>query len=259
MTALAGFMLLGVFVGLLGTLIGAGGGFLLVPVLLLLYPGKNPEVVAAVSLAMVCANAISGSVAYGRMRRIQYRPGLIFAAASVPTAVIGAFSTAFMPRRDFELVFAGLLAFAALMLFLKAPAGGASVSATAPVLSRGKLTLGALLSVAIGFISSFLGIGGGIIHVPALTLFLGFPVHLATATSHFTLAFVALAGTLVNIFSGRLHGSWGIVAALVLGALAGAQAGARLSSRIHGHLILRLLAAALLLVALRLAFPFHHS
>ncbi len=256
--AFAGFMLLGVLVGLFGTLIGAGGGFLLVPVLLLLYPGRNPEAIAAVSLAVACANAVSGSIAYGRMGRIQYRPGLVFAAASIPTAVLGAFSTAFIARRDFELLFAGLLAFASLMLFLKAPAGGGYGAASAPALSRGKLALGALLSTAVGFISSFLGIGGGIIHVPALTLFLGFPVHLATATSHFTLAIVALAGTLVNIFSGRLSGSWDILAALVLGALLGAQAGARLSSRIHGRLILRLLAVALLLVAVRLAFPFHH-
>src|SRR5439155_6899238 len=63
------------------------------------------------------------------------------------------------------------------------------------------------LSIAVGYLSSFLGIGGGIIHVPAMTYVLHFPVHIATATSHFTLAVMALTGTLVHIATGSFrHG-----------------------------------------------------
>ena len=56
------------------------------------------------------------------------------------------------------------------------------------------------ISLAVGYLSSFLGIGGGIIHVPALVYLLDFPVHIATATSHFVLAIMALTGTLVHIY-----------------------------------------------------------
>ena len=80
--------LLGLIVGAFGTLIGAGGGFLLVPVLLILYPHLEPEVVTAISLAVVFLNATSGSVAYGRMQKIDYRTGWIFAAAG-STGVTG--------------------------------------------------------------------------------------------------------------------------------------------------------------------------
>ena len=63
--------------------------------------------------------------------------------------------------------------------------------------------VGIAISFAVGYLSSFLGIGGGIIHVPALIYFLDFPVHIATATSHFILAIMALTGTVVHIFTGN--------------------------------------------------------
>ena len=64
---------LGLGVGFFGTLIGAGGGFILVPVLLLLYPSLRPEVVTSISLGVVLFNASSGSIAYASMKRIDYR------------------------------------------------------------------------------------------------------------------------------------------------------------------------------------------
>jgi hypothetical protein len=62
--------LLGVGVGLFGTLVGAGGGFILTPVLLLLYPDTKAVTIAAISLLVVFFNALSGSVAYARQRRL---------------------------------------------------------------------------------------------------------------------------------------------------------------------------------------------
>ncbi|MGC4047981.1 MAG: sulfite exporter TauE/SafE family protein [Armatimonas sp.] len=107
--AVLGLWLLGFAVGTLGTLIGAGGGFLLAPALLLLYPNERPETIAAISLAVVFFNAASGSFAYAHQRRIDYRSGLIFAAASVPGALLGAYSTNFLPRKVFDMLFGCLL------------------------------------------------------------------------------------------------------------------------------------------------------
>jgi hypothetical protein len=107
-------------------------------------------------------------------------------------------------------------------------------------------------SVLVGFVSSLLGIGGGILHVPLLVYLLDFPLHIATATSRFILAIMALTGTVVHVARGDFaHGALRAVL-LGTGALLGAQAGARLSHRVHGKWILRTLAVGLMFVGVRI-------
>jgi len=255
----------GVLIGTFGTLIGAGGGFLLTPVLLLAYPAESPEILTSISLAVVCFNAVSGSVAYARMRRIDYRSGVLFAVATVPGAVVGALTTRAIPRRTFDLLFGLCMILAALFLLVRqrhaAPARPAKPhqvhrtlrdAAGIPYTFSYNPVLGVTLSVAVGYFSSLLGIGGGIIHVPAMAYVLHFPVHIATATSHFTLAVMALAGTLVHIATGTFHHGIRRTIVLALGVLVGAQVGARLSHVIHGTWILRSLAVALGAVGVRI-------
>jgi uncharacterized membrane protein YfcA len=111
---------------------------------------------------------------------------------------------------------------------------------------------GALLSVGVGFVSSLLGIGGGIVHVPLMVQVLLFPAHIATATSHYVLMVSAFVGTVVHVASGDLEGGYAETAALAVGVLMGAQVGARLSTRVRGTVLIQLLAGALMLVAVRL-------
>src|SRR5439155_16427533 len=103
------------------------------------------------------------------------------------------------------------------------------------------LRLGVGLSLLIGFVSSLLGVGGGVIHVPVMVLVLHFPAHVATATSHYVLAVSALAGTLVHLASGTLAGSLKETGCLSAGVVVGAQLGARLSARVNQGAIIRLL------------------
>ena len=97
---------LGVAVGAYGTLIGAGGGFVLMPILLMLHPEANPDQLTAISLAVVFFNALSGSQSYAFMKRIDYKSGLIFAAATIPGAILGALNTSAVPRHLFNGIFA---------------------------------------------------------------------------------------------------------------------------------------------------------
>lgn len=90
-------------------------------------------------------------------------------------------------------------------------------------LSRTTLLLGAALSTAFGFISSFLGIGGGFLYVPALVYFLGFPVHVATATSLFVLTITAFTGSATHLAAGTFHQGVRRAMALSVGAIVGAQ------------------------------------
>ena len=263
-----GFLALGLTTGAFGTLIGAGGGFVLMPILLLLFPNDSPALLTSISLAVVFVNAASGTEAYTLMRRVDFKTGGVFALAAVPGAVLGALSTSFFPRRTFDSIFGVMLLAGAIFLLVRKP--GATRTARRPgrgltfrriVDSLGEvheysfsMRTGAALSVLVGFLSSFLGIGGGIIHVPAMVCLLGFPIHIATATSHFVLAIMALAGTTVHIVSGEfVHGVHRTIY-LALGVLAGAQAGAHLSNHVRGSRILRSLALALVFVGLRILY-----
>jgi len=264
---------LGLLIGAFGTLIGAGGGFILVPILLLLYPNEEAEIITAISLTVVFFNALSGSLAYARMKRVDYKSGIVFAIASIPGAVLGALSTAYVPRHAFDLIFGVLMIVAAIILWLTADDKHpmSSVMAPAPKKIVSHLTerrlvdaegisyryafdlrVGVVLSVFVGYLSSLLGIGGGIVHVPALAHWLNFPVHIATATSHFVLAIMALTGTLVHVATGVfVHGAKR-TAILAIGVLVGAQVGAWMSNRVGGKSIIRALAVALALVGFRL-------
>jgi hypothetical protein len=255
-------------VGAYGTIIGAGGGFILVPLLLLFFPDYGPEKVTAISLAVVWANATSGSVAYARARRIDYVTGALFAAASVPGVVAGAFVVHYVPERTFNALFGVLLLGVVALLVshratttLREPlAAGRGVLVRNFTNERGityryayKIWQGAALSVAVGFISSLFGIGGGIIHVPAMIVLFRIPVSFAVATSQFVLLWMAGGGTIVHLANGTLAGeALGRAAALGAGAVVGAQIGAALSHRLSGQAVLRLLALALVGLAARL-------
>src|SRR5690349_8550702 len=110
---------LGFLVGAVGTLIGAGGGFILVPVLLFLYPDLKPEVITSISLGVVFLNASSGSLAYAKMRRIDYKSAGIFALATLPGAILGAFMTSFIKRGVFNWLLGAFLILIALFLLLR--------------------------------------------------------------------------------------------------------------------------------------------
>ncbi|OGI10193.1 MAG: hypothetical protein A2Y40_03740 [Candidatus Margulisbacteria bacterium GWF2_35_9] len=258
---------LGLVLGTLGTLIGAGGGFILVPVLLILYPNESPETVTSISLAVVFINALSGSVAYARLGRIDYKSGWLLALATVPGAIAGALTTDYIPRRAFNGIFGVIMLVAAAYLIFHRGENRKPTEARRKrhtirtVIDRDginhtysfDLRLGMVLSVFVGYASSLLGIGGGIIHVPVLVRLLDFPVHIATATSQFILAIMALAGTIVHITNGAFSPSSVYQTILLgIGVLFGAQAGAWLSCRVHGMWIIRSLAVALGLVGIQI-------
>ncbi len=267
----AWFIPIGFFIGTYGTLIGAGGGFLLVPLLIFLFPQDSSSAITAASLAVIFVNASSGAFAYARMRRISYRTGLLFAAATIPGALVGSYLTRFIPRKQFGILFGALLVAVAVFLAIsrgRRPAAHASQASGGarrwPVVDtvvdrEGRtyqlsysVPLGMSISLLVGLFSSLVGIGGGLIHVPVLTYLFGFPVHISTATSHFVLVFTSLAGVIEHL----LDGSWPKHllrdACLALGVVGGAQLGAFISRRMAASWIVVGLAVALGLVGVRL-------
>lgn len=258
---------MGIGVGTLGTLIGVGGGFILVPILIFIYPKESPETITSISLAVVFFNALSGSIAYSRMKRIDYRSGLIFSLATIPGAILGAFVISYINKQIFNLIFGILMIAGATFLFYRTrnrstenekPLNEKHTIRTLVDLEGNEHTfsfdmkIGVIISVLVGFLSSMLGIGGGIVHVPMMVHLLNFPVHFATATSHFILAIMAFVGTLVHIIDGSFSHMYVQTIAISIGVLIGAQFGARLSNIIHGIWIIRGLAIGLCFVGIRI-------
>lgn len=255
----------GLGIGILGTLIGAGGGFLIVPLLVLLEPSWSTDQVTAFSLAVVTANATMGALSYWWQGRVDPFTFPLYTLAAVPGSILGAYASAYIPRHIFDPVFGVLLILIGGWLFWKP--GSSETGARTGYYER-KLVdrsgekyewsfdprIGFAGSVLVGFASSLFGIGGGIIHVPLLATVLGFPAHVATATSHAVLAVTAGIATIVHVINGDFRATWPYVLAASGGAVVGAPIGARLSRYVRGAIILRILATALAFVGVRLLF-----
>jgi uncharacterized protein len=256
---------LGVVIATYGTLVGAGGGILIVPALLFLYPHESANAIASISLAVIFLNAVSGTLAYGHMHRIDYHAGFLFAGCAVPAGFLGAYVTSFLSRRFFELAFSALILSLSAFIFLRpTPKHHAYQGVRRETIHR--LTdfkgnsfeysfsnrRGALLSFGIGLVASMLGIGGGPFYVTMLVYALYFPLHVATATTQFMLMVISLSWSSAHFFASGFEP--GIFRTLFLGAgvLIGAQIGARLSHRVTGTVISRIMAAGLLLIGIRL-------
>lgn len=243
---------LGFLVGAYGTLVGAGGGSVLVPILLILLPHESPATVTAISLAVVFFNAYSGTIAYVRMGRVDYRAAVLFTLAGLPGAILGTILVRDVPRQLFDPAFGLLLVCLGGFLVLSPLGDRISPEPAAHTISPRSDLIGAIGSGYIGVLSSLLGIGGGIIHVPFLIRVLGFPPHVATATSHFVLTFMALAASVTHVMAGEFDHGLLPTLSLAVGVMMGAPIGAAASTRLQGSLIVRILAVALSLVGLRL-------
>lgn len=250
MLSILSFFILGLAVGCFGTLVGIGGGFLLVP-LFMLALHWTPQNAVGTSLAVVFFNALSGTIAYIKQKRVYYDAAIRFSIATLPGAFLGSYLVQYFTGPSFRLTFGILVILLASFMFFR-PAKKASTEIFDSETFTYNRPLGIFLSVIVGFLSSILGIGGGIIHVPAMIYLLAFPTHVATATSHFILSISTFFGVTSHFL---LHNIL-IKPAIIIGAGAviGAQIGAKLSSRVKSRWIIILLSITLVALGLRLIF-----
>ncbi len=252
----------GILIGVVGTLIGAGGGFIHVPVLIIFY-GFSPQHAIGTSMAVVMLNAISGTFAYIAQKRIDYEIGIKYAVAASPGVLVGALLSQFFTVGSFSIIFSLLLMVLSYYLFsgkefyvvrtkvAQAPITRYLQDATGEEFSYAPdMSVGFSASFFIGIFSGLFGIGGGIIHVPLMYSVLAIPVHIATATSHFILAITSFLGFIVFVGLGYVDLDYAVL--LGIGTIIGASFGARLSLKTHPYIIKKVIALCLFLLALRL-------
>ena len=264
------FLAMGLGVGFLGTLVGAGGGFILTPLLLLIFTEQPSEVIAATSLSVVCLNALSGSVAYYRQKRIDLKTSASFALAGAPWVIVGVYATSEVPRGPFDIILGLALLILCISIINPPPpleatqASGGGLAALAQrriVDYQGRVyeyafrfRLGVCLSSIVGFFASFLGIGGGPMHVPVMIRILRIPPHIATATSQCELLLTTALAVVVHFFHGNLHAMQNVILPLAIGIIVGAQVGAAMSNKVKSLTLTRILAVLMTLVSLQLLY-----
>lgn len=260
----------GLLAGFLGSMLGLGGGFIMVPILagitlpglsLVLGFGLDMQHAVGTSLAIMIFTAASSAVGYWRQGRIDSRLAAYLALSSIPAVVCGALLSMSLKSQTLRLIFGITLCLAAIRMFTGKKAL-ASRGFKKYVLERRvvdregtifeynvNMLLTMFFAGVAGLSAGLLGIGGGIINVPVLT-FSGLPVHLAVATSSFLIIFNALTGTVSHALLGNIE--YVYVVLIVPGAIVGAQLGAVASKRFKPKKLNLILAVALLLLALRM-------
>ena len=242
---------------------GAGGGFVLGPVFLLFFELEH-GVVAGTALALVAVNSVSGALAYRRMGLVDYRSGLLFAAAAIPGSVIAPFVVTAVAGGLFRILFGALLIVLAVQMLFRhrlaedSPDRQRKHLISATVKSRvirsgtGRTfryefneALATGFNFVLGFISSFFGTGGGFLRTPILVSVFGFPVQVAAATSVFTLSFYTSTGAITHAALGHIDWFPTFLWAGI-GLVAGGQIGARLAGVVTAKWILRLLLVVVL-------------
>ena len=255
---------IGVGVGVLGTMVGVGGGFLLVPALLIIAPDADPAMITSISLTAVALNGLSATIGY-RRRRQDLRTGVILVAFGVPAAVLGALVTRITERGTFEIVFGVMLVAGAIYLawqglHLAAAMAASGRGRSRRIVDRGGRVfayrvnepLAAGIAPVASFVAAFFGVGGGIIHVPVMILALRIPSAIAVATSQLELMVASAAAVAVHLaFSLGEGGPW--LQALIVGggSVAGAQIGVVLAGRVGGRFVLIVIAFGLFVAGVR--------
>jgi len=266
-------MFLGLVIGCYGTIVGIGGGPLILPILVFFYGWEN-EVLVATSLFIVMLNAASGCVGYAIQKRIDYKGGLKFTAAAIPGAFISSYIHHLINLTFFNVIFGIFLILLAGYTIFSLGKLDRNVKEMQQQLKKAKAEgfrrvrftdafnvaydfyandkMGISLNFLLGFFCGFLGIGGGVFQVPILLFILFYPTHIATATSQFVTLLTCLAALLPHIFLGNVmyaEATW-----MGIGVIVGAQIGARIAAKLNTKVTLYLFIVILIVLAIKLFF-----
>ena len=263
-----GFLLLiiGLLAGGYGTIVGAGGGFIFVPALLLLLK-MEPAIAAGSGLVIVLINAMSGVTGYAKQHKINYRIGIFIGIGALPGSLLGIWLLQVYASDYFYIVFATILMLLGIFLFAKNLPFGQSIKETENQMGvthsgltyndqENKILIKAKWLIPLGFLmgvlSSYLGIGGGWLLVPILIYLFKIPTHFATATSIFSLCIYSSFGVISQIIYQNID--WSVVIWGGIGIIIGSQIAVLLAQKIPGKIIIQMLSFLLIVIGFRMYF-----
>jgi uncharacterized membrane protein YfcA len=251
--------------GVFGSLLGLGGGIIVIPVLTLLL-GVDIRLAIGASALGVIATSSGAAAGYVREHMTNLRVAMLLEIGTTAGALTGAFVSGFLNARWLFLIFGLILAFSAIRM-LQARSGGRGPvppSALADSLSLhghyfdqakqsevsyrvARPGLGLFFMYIAGVVSGLLGLGSGPLKVPALDLAMRLPIKVSTATSNFMMGVTAAASAGVYFARGDIHPL--IAGPVAAGVMIGATLGSRWMSRMEGRLIRIIFVVVLLAVS----------
>jgi uncharacterized protein len=235
---------LGAAAGALGGMMGVGGGILLVP-LLVHVMGEPQHEAQGVSLAFIIATAAVAVVPYLARERIDFGLAAALAAGALPGVALGARTARRMSALWLRRAFGVAVLVTAIRILVSPPAAGGGAALWAWPLELG-------LGGVVGFLAGLLGIGGGTILVPVLTLSQGVPQHAAQGLSLLLIVPVGLIGVVTYARGGKFPAR--ILPGLLLGGAIGGLAGGMAAQAIRGTSLARMFAVFLLVVSTQMIF-----
>jgi uncharacterized protein len=252
----------GMTAGLFGSLLGLGGGLLIVPLLTLVF---NLPLLTAVGVSLVCVIVTSGASAgvYLERRVANLRLGMVLELFTAVGALAGGLAAFILPENVLELLFAALLVYVAVTMLrgrdpepevgeAEAEAMAANIAAdnsfraslSGPGYRVRHLGFGAVGSVVAGVTSALLGIGGGLVKVPVMHVVMGVPLRVATATSNLMIGITASASAIIYLLRGGIDPY--VASPTAVGVFFGASLGSRIAHRIDVRILRGLFVAILL-------------
>ncbi len=256
---------LGIFIGLLMGLTGAGGGILSVPLLVFAFHLPISEA-GPIALTAITLSAGVGALIGLRVRVLRYKAAVLMATFGLMLSPIGLWVAQRTPNTPMLLLFSAILIYVSGRMFIHTSqtlAGTAPPPFKAPPcqldMSIGKLiwTIPCARSLMLagacaGFLSGLLGVGGGFIIVPSLKKFTDLPMKSIVATSLGVLTIVSAGGATISLVTGILNTS--IAAPFAIGSLAGLLIGKALERKISGPRVLQIFSIFTFLVSLSLIY-----
>lgn len=257
---------IGLFAGTLGSLVGIGGGIIIVPSLLYVstffvsLSSLSAQLAAGTSLLIVMLTAISSIIAFHKQKRIDYRSGMLFFIGAGPGSLAGAYFSKFFSTDTFMLGFGIFLLLLSLLMMLKdklKPVAFSNEIRRTYTDSAGEIhqygfhtPTAIIVSFVIGIISSLFGIGGGAMLVPMMLIIFRFPPLVATATSMFVIFLSSFTGSITHFIQG--HIAWMALILIAPGSWIGGRLGAYLSQKMSNQLLLIIFRIILVLVAVKM-------
>jgi len=236
---------LGFAAGILGSMIGLGGGIIIVPILT--FFGFPPTVAASNSLFAAFSNSVASTISYSKQKRIEYSLGLKLGLLAIPGTILGAIISTDIVPDLFKILFGFILITSAVYIFLRK-----QVESREKVISKQLIIFIIGASFFAGIISSFFGIGGGIVFVPLMVVGMGLSMKKAAPTSQLILLFASLSGIIVHSVLG--HPDFLQSGFLAIGSFFGGLVGAKLSLSVRERNLKILISVILLITAGKLFF-----